>query len=128
MILRFPQGYDTPLGEGGGGLAGGQKQRLGLARAIYGDPSFIVLDEPNSNLDETGEMALIGAINDLRTRGKTIVMITHRESTLGTTTRLLVLRDGVAQLFGPSEQVKRELIRSSQQLAKQVEHAKQASA
>ncbi|HEV7930161.1 MAG TPA: type I secretion system permease/ATPase, partial [Nitrosospira sp.] len=128
MILRFPQGYDTPLGEGGAGLAGGQKQRLGLARAIYGDPSFIVLDEPNSNLDETGEMALIGAINDLRSRGKTIVMITHRESTLGTTTRLLVLRDGVAQLFGPSEQVKRELGRMSQQLPKQVEHAKQASA
>jgi ATP-binding cassette subfamily C exporter for protease/lipase len=128
MILRFPQGYDTPLGDGGAGLAGGQKQRLGLARAIYGDPSFIVLDEPNSNLDETGEMALIGAINDLRSRGKTIVMITHRESTLGTTTRLLVLRDGVAQLFGPSEQVKRELGRMNQQLPKQVEHAKQASA
>jgi ATP-binding cassette subfamily C exporter for protease/lipase len=128
MILRFPQGYDTPLGDGGAGLAGGQKQRLGLARAIYGDPSFIVLDEPNSNLDETGEIALIGAINDLRSRGKTIVMITHRESTLGTTTRLLVLRDGVAQLFGPSDQVKRELVRTSQQLPKQVEHAKQASA
>ncbi|PTR14811.1 ATP-binding cassette subfamily C exporter for protease/lipase [Nitrosospira sp. Nsp2] len=128
MILRFPQGYDTPLGEDGAGLAGGQKQRLGLARAIYGDPSLIVLDEPNSNLDETGELALIGAINDLRSRGKTIVMITHRESTLGTTTRLLVLRDGVAQLFGPSEQVKRELVRMSQQLPKQVENAKQASA
>jgi ATP-binding cassette subfamily C exporter for protease/lipase len=128
MILRFPQGYDTPLGEDGAGLAGGQKQRLGLARAIYGDPSLIVLDEPNSNLDETGELALIGAVNDLRNRGKTIVMITHRESTLGTTTRLLVLRDGVAQLFGPSEQVKRELVRMSQQLPKPVEHAKKASA
>jgi ATP-binding cassette subfamily C exporter for protease/lipase len=87
-----------------------------------------VLDEPNSNLDETGELALIAAINDLRNRGKTIVMITHRESTLGTTTRLLVLRDGVAQLFGPSDQVKRELIRMSQQLPKRVEDAKQASA
>ena len=128
LILRFPQGYDTPLGEDGAGLAGGQKQRLGLARAIYGDPSLIVLDEPNSNLDETGELALIAAINDLRNRGKTIVMITHRESTLGTTTRLLVLRDGVAQLFGPSDQVKRELIRMSQQLPKRVEDAKQASA
>ena len=101
MILRFPQGYDTLLGDDGAGLAGGQKQRLGLARAIYDDPSLVVLDEPNSNLDEAGELALAAAIDDLRSRGKTIVMITHRASTLGITTKLLLLRDGVAQLFGP---------------------------
>lgn len=128
MILRFPQGYDTLLGDDGAGLAGGQKQRLGLARAIYDDPSLVVLDEPNSNLDEAGELALAAAIDDLRSRGKTIVMITHRASTLGITTKLLLLRDGVAQLFGPSAQVRHELAKANQQLTQQVEHAKQASA
>jgi ATP-binding cassette subfamily C exporter for protease/lipase len=128
MILRFPQGYDTLLGDDGAGLAGGQKQRLGLARAIYDDPSLVVLDEPNSNLDEAGELALAAAIDDLRNRGKTIVMITHRASTLGITTKLLLLRDGVAQLFGPSAQVRHELAKANQQLTQQVEHAKQASA
>ncbi len=105
MILHLPQGYDTRLGEGGAGLSGGQKQRLGLARAMYGDPSLIVLDEPNSNLDDIGEQALVAAINDLRQRGKTIVLITHRTSIISITNKLLFLRDGVAQMFGPSNEV-----------------------
>jgi ATP-binding cassette subfamily C exporter for protease/lipase len=105
MILHFPQGYDTMLGDGGAGLSGGQKQRIGLARAMYGDPSLIVLDEPNSNLDDAGEAALVGAVLDLRQRGKTIVLITHRTSALGATTKLLLLRDGAVQMFGPTEQV-----------------------
>lgn len=105
MILLLPKGYDTVLGDGGSGLSGGQKQRIGLARALYGDPSVLVLDEPNSNLDEIGEQALVGAINDLRGRGKTIVLITHRTSIIGTTNKLLLLRDGIAQLFGPTDQV-----------------------
>jgi ATP-binding cassette subfamily C exporter for protease/lipase len=126
MVLRLPQGYDTQLGDDGSGLAGGQKQRLGLARALYGDPSLIVLDEPNSNLDETGELALTAAISDLRSRDKTIVMITHRQSILQTTTKLLLLREGMAQLFGPSAQVIRELTMAQKQ--QQVENAKQASA
>ncbi len=121
MVLHFPQGYDTPLGDGGGGLSGGQKQRLGLARAMYDDPSMIVLDEPNSNLDDVGEQALVAAINDLRSRGKTIVLITHRTSALSTTNKLLLLRDGMAQLFGPSSQVLAELAKVNQQPAKQAQ-------
>ncbi len=126
MILHFPQGYDTPLGDGGGGLSGGQKQRLGLARAMYDDPSLIVLDEPNSNLDDVGEQALVAAINDLRGRGKTIVLITHRTSALSTTNKLLLLRDGMAQLFGPSSQVLAELAKMNQQQSQQAQPTKQA--
>lgn len=126
MILHFPQGYDTPLGDGGGGLSGGQKQRLGLARAMYDDPSLIVLDEPNSNLDDVGEQALVAAINDLRGRGKTIVLITHRTSALSTTNKLLLLRDGMAQLFGPSSQVLAELAKMNQQQSQQTQPTKQA--
>ncbi len=126
MILHFPQGYDTPLGDGGGGLSGGQKQRIGLARAMYDDPSLIVLDEPNSNLDDLGEQALVAAINDLRNRGKTIVLITHRTSALSTTNKLLLLRDGMAQMFGPTNQVMAELAKSNQQQSQQAQQAKQA--
>ncbi|MES2018333.1 MAG: type I secretion system permease/ATPase [Pseudomonadota bacterium] len=105
MVLHLPQGYDTLLGDGGAGLSGGQRQRLGLARAMYGDPSVLVLDEPNSNLDDVGEQALVGAIAELRKRGKTVVLITHRTSVIGITTKLLLLRDGAADMFGPTEQV-----------------------
>ncbi|WP_323140222.1 type I secretion system permease/ATPase [Massilia phyllosphaerae] len=105
MILQFPQGYDTQLGDAGAGLSGGQKQRIGLARAMYGDPALLVLDEPNSNLDEAGEAALLGAVADLRQRGKTIVMITHRPGAVQVTTKLLLLRDGAVQAFGPTGQV-----------------------
>ena len=118
MILYLPRGYDTPMGDGGAGLSGGQKQRIGLARAMYDDPAFIVLDEPNSNLDEIGEQALIAAIQDLRVRGKTIVMITHRASTLAATNKLLVLKDGVAQMFGPTLEVLEKLTQLSQQAMK----------
>jgi ATP-binding cassette subfamily C exporter for protease/lipase len=102
-------------------LAGGQKQRLGLARAMYGDPSLIVLDEPNSNLDETGEQALVEAITDLRRRGKTIVIISHRSSVLRTTTKLLLLVDGKAQLFGPTGEVLAKLTKPNRQAAQQVQ-------
>lgn len=126
MILHFPQGYDTMLGDGGAGLSGGQRQRIGMARAMYGDPALIVLDEPNSNLDDLGEQALVAAISDLRNSGKTIVLITHRTSALATTNKLLLLRDGVAQLFGPRDQVLAELAKVNQLQAQQVQ-AQQAA-
>jgi ATP-binding cassette subfamily C exporter for protease/lipase len=126
MILHLPQGYDTMLGDGGGGLSGGQKQRLGLARAMYGDPALIVLDEPNSNLDESGEMALVNAVMDLRQRGKTIVLITHRPSALGATTKLLVMRDGSVQLFGPTKDVLAAINEANQKALAQQQAAQRA--
>ena len=115
MILNMPEGYDTPLGDGGTGLSGGQKQRLGLARTMYDDPSLIVLDEPNSNLDDVGEQALLAALVDLRKRGKTIVLITHRTSIISVTSKLLLLQDGTAKLFGPTNQVIEKLTKQQQQ-------------
>jgi ATP-binding cassette subfamily C exporter for protease/lipase len=127
MILHFPQGYDTRLGEGGAGLSGGQKQRIALARAMYNDPALLVLDEPNSNLDDVGEAALHEAINYLRSIGKTIVIITHRTHSLGVTTKLLFLRDGVAQAFGPRDQVIAALNQAGQQAQQQALAAQQAA-
>ena len=115
LILRLPNGYDTVINDGGAGLSGGQKQRIGLARAMYDDPSFIVLDEPNSNLDEVGELALITAIQDLCNCGKTIVIITHRASTLAVTNKLLVLKDGLMQKFGPTLEVLASITSQNQQ-------------
>jgi ATP-binding cassette, subfamily C, bacterial exporter for protease/lipase len=128
MILHLPKGYDTLLGDGGAGLSGGQRQRLGLARAMYGDPSVIVLDEPNSNLDDVGELALIQAVNDLRQRGKTIVLITHRTSAIGATNKLLLLRDGVAEMFGPTNQVLAALQKNAQKQMAAPQNAQPAQA
>jgi ATP-binding cassette subfamily C exporter for protease/lipase len=123
MILHMPRGYDTQLGDGGAGLSGGQKQRLGLARAMYGDPSLIVLDEPNSNLDDVGEAALVQAIRDLRQRGKTIVLITHRTSAIAVTTKLLLLRDGAAASFGATDKVLAALQDANQKQAQMQQQA-----
>lgn len=114
MILHFPQGYDTMIGEGGSGLSGGQKQRIGLARALYGEPTLVVLDEPNSNLDETGEEALRGAIAQMKAAGKTVVLITHRTSIIAATSKLLLLRDGMVQMFGPTNQVLASIAQANQ--------------
>jgi ATP-binding cassette subfamily C exporter for protease/lipase len=124
MILHLPKGYDTILGDNGAGLSGGQMQRLGLARAMYGDPSLIVLDEPNSNLDDVGEQALVQAVLDLRQRGKTIVLITHRTSALSTTSKLLLLRDGATALFGPTADVLAALSKANQQQAQMAQQAR----
>jgi ATP-binding cassette subfamily C exporter for protease/lipase len=105
MILRLAQGYDTPLSADGGSLSGGQKQRIGLARALYGDPSLIVLDEPNASLDDVGEAALVQALLDLKRREKTLVLISHRPTVLNMVDKVLMLREGAVQMFGNRDEV-----------------------
>ena len=109
MILRFPKGYDTPMGEAGSLLSGGQRQRVGLARAIYGAPALIVLDEPNANLDDVGEAALIQAVRELKAKGRTVFLITHRPGAVAVADQLLVLRDGRVQVQGPRDAVLAQL-------------------
>lgn len=105
MILRLPQGYDTPVGAGGAALSGGQRQRIALARAVYNYPCIVVLDEPNSNLDDVGERALVQTIMELKKRSITVVLITHRPSILGVVDKILLLREGVMQLYGNRDEV-----------------------
>ncbi|KPN90657.1 type I secretion system permease/ATPase [Pseudomonas nunensis] len=124
LILRMPQGYDTVLGEDGSGLSGGQKQRVALARALYGNPSLVVLDEPNSNLDTVGEAALAGAIAHMKARGTSVILVTHRSSALAQADKLLVLNDGRLQAYGPSQDVLKAL--SGNQSANQEQKAAQA--
>jgi ATP-binding cassette, subfamily C, bacterial exporter for protease/lipase len=109
MILQLPKGYDTMVGEGGAGLSGGQRQRVALARAVYGLPKVVVLDEPNSNLDEAGQMALATALRQLAQLKRTVVVITHHPSVLRVTTHLAVIKDGQLQMHGPTEKVMTEL-------------------
>jgi PrtD family type I secretion system ABC transporter len=105
MIQHFPQGYDTPIGEGGVRLSGGQRQRIGLARAVFGNPRFIVLDEPNANLDQAGEAALAEAIDSLKRAGVALIIVGHRPSTLSVADKILFLRDGRVAMFGERDHV-----------------------
>lgn len=105
MVLRMPSGYDTRVGPGGTGLSGGQMQRVGLARALYKNPTFIVLDEPNSNLDDAGEIGLAKALMQIRNRKATSVIVTHRISALKVANKMLVMHDGKLSHFGPTQEV-----------------------
>jgi len=117
MILRFPKGYDTPMGEAGGLLSGGQRQRVGLARALYGNPAVIVLDEPNANLDDAGEAALMQAVREFKAKGRTIFLITHRPGAIAVADQLVVLQDGRVQAQGPRDAVLAQLQAHRQQPA-----------
>jgi ABC-type protease/lipase transport system fused ATPase/permease subunit len=99
-ILRLPQGYDTPVGEGGALLSGGQRQRIALARALYGEPALLVLDEPNAFLDSDGEVALTKALEQLKARGVALVLVTQRTAILSVADRILVMKDGIVERMG----------------------------
>ncbi len=111
LILRLPEGYDTRLGEAGAGLSAGQRQRVGLARALYGDPFLVVLDEPNANLDAEGEHALTRAILGVRARGGICVVVAHRPTALAAVDLVLMMADGRAQAFGPKDEVLKRVLR-----------------
>jgi ATP-binding cassette subfamily C exporter for protease/lipase len=114
LIMSMPQGYNSPIGRDGTMLSGGQRQRVGLARALYGKPVFVVLDEPNSSLDEAGDAALASAIAALKQLGTTFVVMTHRSSILGVADKILLMRDGAQQAFGPRDEVLAALQKKAQ--------------
>ena len=110
LIVGLPQGYETPVGDGGAALSAGQAQRVALARALYGDPFLVVLDEPNSNLDAEGDEALSRAIQSIRSRGGIVVVVAHRPSAIANVELLLLMNQGRAQAFGPKEEVLARLL------------------
>lgn len=126
FILALPLGYDNPVGREGAMLSGGQRQRMALARALYGNPVLVVLDEPNSSLDEAGDAALAQAISARKAQGTTFVLMTHRTSVLAVSDLMLVLRDGMAQAFGPRDEVLAALRQASEKAALQARPAQAA--
>ncbi|MGJ3704378.1 type I secretion system permease/ATPase [Variovorax sp. AFSI2.2] len=122
-ITSLPLGYDTPIGTEGTVLSGGQRQRVALARAIYGEPALVVLDEPNSSLDEAGDAALTAAILKLKARGTTFVVMTHRTSVLAVADKMLVLCDGAMQGFGPRDEVLAALRQAGEQAVDRIRKA-----
>lgn len=126
MILKLNEGYDTKIGPGGASLSGGQRQRIGLARALYNNPVFVVLDEPNSNLDDVGEAALVEAIKTLRAGGTTVVIITHRTNVLQATNKLALINNGVLELYGNTNDVLNAIAQKQQAATAQAQAQAQA--
>ncbi len=117
LVVQKPSGYETPVGPGGVALSGGERQRIALARAVYGTPFFVVLDEPNSNMDAVGERALAQTIRQLREAGSIVVVVTHRASLLGDVNKLLQVSNGRPIVFGETKTVLARLQEKRQQAA-----------
>jgi ATP-binding cassette subfamily C protein len=121
MILNLPDGYDTRVTAGGGRLSGGQMQRIGLARAMYGDPVILVLDEPNSNLDNAGSEAVNTAIKGFKAAGKSVLVMAHRPAAIRECDTLLMLEDGAVRAFGPKDEVLKSVVKNHGEIAKSPE-------
>ena len=117
MILQLPGGYNRTLGWGGRGLSAGQAQRVGLARALYGTPPLVFLDEPNAHLDAEGEVRLVATLDDLKKKKASVIIVAHRMGILGGVDKIMVMRDGRLETFGPRDEVLGRLkaIRSEEQ-------------
>ena len=111
MVLRLPNGYESRVGDGGSQLSAGQRQRIALARALYGDPFLLVLDEPNSNLDADGEKALVAAITKVKARGGIVIVVAHRPSVLSAADKVAAINSGQLAAFGPRDEVLRKILR-----------------
>ena len=126
MILRLPDGYDTRIGAGGATLSGGQRQRIGFARAIYDNPVLVVLDEPNSNLDDQGELALVKAVQTLKASNTTVIIITHRPSILQVTNKIAVIKQGTLEAYGNTNEVLGKIAAANKQAAQGAQAAQPA--
>lgn len=118
MILDLPEGYDTRIGPAGGRLSGGQMQRIGLARALFGDPAVLVLDEPNASLDNDGSLALNAAIRGVKARGGAVLIMAHRPAAIQECDMLMVLDGGTRRAFGPRDEVLRSMVRNAADLTR----------
>ena len=118
LIVNLPEGYETQVGEQGAALSAGQRQWIALARALYGDPFLVVLDEPNSNLDSVGEDALIRAMVRVRSRGGIVVVVAHRPSAIASVDLVMVLNQGRMQAFGPKDEVLAKVLRRESPVAR----------
>lgn len=120
MILKLPQGYDTRVSATHGRLSGGQMQRIGLARAMYGDPVLLVLDEPNSNLDNEGSAAVNSSIRGFKQAGKSVLIMAHRPAAIQECDLLLMLDGGQRTAFGPKEEVLKSVVQNHKQIVRNV--------